>query len=52
MKDLIQLQNCAFPWDPEQEIGRFVDCCNHQRYQESLDNVTPVDVYSGGARGF
>jgi transposase InsO family protein len=47
MKNLIQLQNYAFPWDLEREIGRFVDYYNHQRYHESLDNVTPADVYFG-----
>jgi transposase InsO family protein len=47
MKNLIQLQNYAFPWDLEREIGRFVDYYNHQRYHESLDNVTPADVFFG-----
>ncbi len=47
MKNLIQLQNYAFPWDLEREIGRFVDYYNHRRYHESLDNVTPADVYFG-----
>jgi len=47
MKNLIQLQNYAFPWDLEREIGRFVESYNHQRYHESLDNVTPADIYFG-----
>jgi putative transposase len=50
MKNLIQLQNYAFPWDLEREINRFVDYYNHQRYHESLDNVTPADVYFGRAK--
>jgi transposase InsO family protein len=49
-KNLIQLQNCAFPWDLEREIGRFVEYHNHQRYHESLDNVTLADVYFGKAK--
>jgi putative transposase len=50
MKNLIQLQHHAFPWDLGREIGRFVDYYNHQRYHESLDNVTPADVYFGRAK--
>jgi putative transposase len=50
MKNLIQLQNYAFPWDLEREIGRFVDYYNDQRYHESLDNVTPADIYFGRAK--
>lgn len=29
MKNPIQLQNYAFPWDMEREIGRFVNYYNH-----------------------
>lgn len=46
-KNLVQLQNCAFPWDLERELGRFVDYYSHQRYHESLYDVTPADVYFG-----
>jgi hypothetical protein len=47
MKNLVLLQNYAYPWDLEREISRFVDLYNNQRYHESLDNITPADVYFG-----
>ncbi len=50
MKNVVKLQNYYFPWDLEQEIGRFVAYYNHQRYHESLNNVTPADVYYGRHR--
>jgi len=35
------------PGDLEQRIGEFVDYYNHERCHESLNNLTPVDVYYG-----
>ena len=45
MKNIVKLQNYYFPWELEQEISRFVDYYNNHRYHESLNNVTPADVY-------
>lgn len=47
LKNEINLQNYYLPWELEQEIGRFIEYYNNQRYHESLDNVTPADVYYG-----
>jgi putative transposase len=33
----------------EQSIGEFVEHYNNRRYHESLDNLTPADVYFGRA---
>jgi len=50
MKNVVKLQNYYFPWELEQEISRFVDYYNNHRYHESLNNVTPADVYFGRNR--
>jgi putative transposase len=47
IKNEINLQKYYLPWELEQEIARFVSYYNNERYHESLDNVTPADVYCG-----
>jgi putative transposase len=47
LKNRILLQNYFFPADLNAQIEAFVDHYNHQRYHESLSNVTPSDVYFG-----
>ena len=50
MKNVVTLQTYFFPWELEMEIGRFVDHYNHRRMHESLNNLTPEDVYRGRGR--
>ena len=50
MKTRILLENYYLPGDLEQQIGVCVDHYNNHRYHESLNNVTPADVYSGRAK--
>ena len=47
LKNRILLENYFSPGDLEAQIEAFVDHYNHQRYHESLSNVTPSDVYFG-----
>lgn len=47
MKNLIKLQHYYMPGELEREIGQFVEYYNNRRYHESLDNLTPADVYYG-----
>ena len=49
LKNRILLENYYLPGDLEAQIAAFVDHYNHQRYHESLDNVTPADAYFGRA---
>ena len=50
MKNIVNLQNYFLPTELETEIASFVNYYNHQRYHESLDNLTPADVYFGRAK--
>ena len=50
LKNRILLENYFFPADLETQIEAFVDHYNHLRYHESLNNVTPSDVYFGRAQ--
>jgi putative transposase len=47
LKNRILLENSYLPGDLEQRIAAFVTYYNHDRYHESLDNLTPADVYFG-----
>ncbi len=45
LKNQILLENYYFPGELEERIRQFVDYYNHQRYHESLNNLTPADVF-------
>ena len=47
MKYRVLLENYYLTGDLERQIGAFVDHYNNRRYHESLNNVTPADVYFG-----
>ena len=47
MKKVVKLGHDYYPWELEQAISKWVEHYNHERYHESLDNVTPEDVYGG-----
>ena len=47
LKNRILLENYFLPGDLEAQIEAFVENYNHRRYHESLDNLTPADVYFG-----
>ena len=47
MKNVVKLEKYFSPWELERALGRFVEHYNHRRLHESLDNVTPADVYHG-----
>jgi len=50
LKNRILLENYYLPGDLEKQIEAFVEHYNHQRYHESLENVTPADAYFGRAQ--
>ena len=47
LKNRILLENYYLPGDLDARIDEFVGHYNHQRYHESLKNLTPADVYFG-----
>ncbi len=49
LKARILLDNYYLPGDLERQIAAFVEHYNHVRYHESIENVTPADVYFGRA---
>mgnify|MGYP001811973485 CR=1 FL=1 len=49
MKNLINLEHYYLPWQLGHRISEFVQYYSYQRIHESLDNLTPADVYHGRA---
>jgi hypothetical protein len=47
MKNQILLNNSYLPAELQEHLQRFISYYNHERYHESLDNLTPADVYYG-----
>ena len=47
MKNVVKLQHYYFPEELKAALKDFVSYYNNERYHESLDNVTPADVYFG-----
>ena len=47
LKNRILLENYYLPGDLERQIEEFVGHYNYRRYHESLNNLTPADVYVG-----
>lgn len=51
MKNQILLNNYYLPSELQEHLQRFVSYYNHERYHESLDNLTPADVFYGRGSG-
>jgi len=49
MKNVVKVENYYSPEELRNSIARFVDYNNQDRYHESLENMTPADVYFGRA---
>lgn len=50
MTNIVLLENDFLPEAHERAIRPFVEHDNQQRYHESLNNLTPADVYFGRAQ--
>jgi len=47
LKNVVKLKNYYLPWELEQELKQFVNYYNNERVHESIQNMTPADVFFG-----
>jgi transposase InsO family protein len=47
LKNVINLDKYYYPWELEKQLEEFVNYYNHERYHESINNLTPADIYDG-----
>jgi len=47
MKNIIKLENYYLPEELNRQLELFVEYYNNERYHESLNNLTPADIYFG-----
>ncbi len=47
LKNVVKLEHYYYPEQLKTVLRDFVTYYNNERYHESLDNVTPADVYFG-----
>ena len=47
MKNVIKLDNYYSPGELKQRLSEFIEYYNNYRYHESLNNLTPADVFHG-----
>ena len=47
LKNRILLENYYLPGELENQIQQFIHYYNHERYHESLNSLTPADVFYG-----
>lgn len=50
-RNRILLEHYFLPGGHDAEIEAFVEYYNHQRYHESLNNLTPSNIYFGHGQG-
>ena len=50
LKNRVLLNNYYLPSHLEHEIGEFIEYYNNERYHESINNLTPADLYFGRGR--
>ena len=50
MKNQVLLNNYYLPGELQEHLQQFISYYNHERYHESLNNLTPADVFYGRGR--